>query len=138
MIAVGRLRRRAEFLKVAAGRRKWATPGLIMQVRSWDAGERDALPADMLRVGFTASRKVGPSVDRNRARRRLRAAVRETLPRLGCPAHDYVLIARTATLTRDYPSLLGDIQTALGKLDARCEDGKKATVNMTTVRSARA
>jgi ribonuclease P protein component len=123
MIAVGRLRRRAEFLKVAAGRRKWATPGLIMQVRPWDDSERTALPPDLLRVGFTASRKVGPSVDRNRARRRLRAAVRETLPRLGCPAHDYVLIARTATLTRTYPALLGDIETALDRLAARCEDG---------------
>ena len=137
MIAVGRLRRRAEFLKVAAGRRKWATPGLIMQVRRWDDSERGSLPSDMLRVGFTASRKVGPSVDRNRARRGLRAAVRETLPRLGCPAHDYVLIARTATLTRDYPSLLSDIATALGKLEARCEDGKPSMNGPATKRSAR-
>jgi ribonuclease P protein component len=134
MIAVGRLRRRAEFLKVAAGRRKWATPGLIMQVRSWDDGERSALPADMLRVGYTASRKVGSAVARNRARRRLRAAVRETLPRIGCPAHDYVLIARSATLQRPYPALVGDIATALDRLGARCADGQPAAPK----RSARA
>jgi ribonuclease P protein component len=126
MIAVGRLRRRAEFLKVAAGRRKWATPGLIMQVRSWDESERRSLPSDMLRIGYTASRKVGSSVARNRARRRLRAAARETLPRIGCPAHDYVLIARTGTLTRAYPALLGDIATALERLAARCGDGRPA------------
>lgn len=126
MIAVGRIRRRAEFLKVAAGRRKWATPGLIMQVRAWDDGERSALPADTLRVGFTASRKVGSAVARNRARRRLRAAVRETLPRMGCPAHDYVLIARSATLQRPYAALVGDIATALDRLDARCDDGRAA------------
>jgi ribonuclease P protein component len=121
MTTVGRLRRRAEFLKVAAGRRKWATPGLVMQVRGWDADERDAMPADLLRVGFTASRKVGSSVARNRARRRLRAAVQETLPRLGCPAHDYVLIARSGTLTRPYPALMDDIEAALDRLKARCE-----------------
>lgn len=121
MITVGRLRRRAEFLKVAAGRRKWATPGLVMQVRGWDPAERDSLPVDTLRVGYTASRKVGSSVARNRARRRLRAAVQETLTRLACPAHDYVLIARSGTLTRPFPALLGDIEAALGRLKARCE-----------------
>jgi ribonuclease P protein component len=121
MTTVGRLRRRAEFLKVAAGRRKWAAPGLVMQVRRWDAAELDCLPADTLRVGYTASRKVGSAVARNRARRRLRAAVQETLPRFGCPAHDYVLIARSATLTRPYPALVGDIEAALDRLKARCD-----------------
>lgn len=139
MTAVGRLRRRAEFLKVAAGRRKWATPGLILQVRAWDDGERAALPGDLLRVGFTASRKVGSAVVRNRARRRLRAVVSQTLPAMGCPAHDYVLIARNATATRPYPSLVGDLTTALDRLDARCDgaaSGKKAAGRMGPGRKA--
>ena len=69
--AVGRLTQRSEFLRVAAARRKWAAPGLVLQ-----ACERtdDATASGPPRVGFTATRKVGGAVVRNRARRRLRAA----------------------------------------------------------------
>lgn len=104
-----RLIRRAEFLKVAEGRRKWVAPGLILQaMRQSPEGE--------LRVGFTASRKVGNAVARNRARRRLRAASAELLPVHALEGHDYVLIARTGTLTRRYPALLGDLTESLQRL----------------------
>src|SRR5262249_45255473 len=71
MVAVGRLKRRPDFLRVAAGRRRWVAPGLILQAlgRSADGSTADDGPA---RVGFTASAKVGGAVVRNRARRRLR------------------------------------------------------------------
>ena len=69
-----RLKVRADFLRVAALRRKWAAPGLILQAAPATGTE---LQADSLRVGFTVSKKVGNSVCRNRARRRLRAAVAE-------------------------------------------------------------
>lgn len=70
----------------------------------------------VIRVGFTASRKVGTAVERNRARRRLRAAVAEVLPELGQPGHDYVMIARRATLSRGYGDLLNDLRMALKRL----------------------
>jgi len=126
MMTVGRLRRRAEFLKVAAGRRKWAMPGLVLQVRAWGEAEQSVLPTETMRVGYTASRKVGSAVARNRARRRLRAAVRESLSRNGRTRHDYVLIARTGTLTRPYPALLGDIEAALDRLGVRRSDAQGA------------
>jgi len=126
MMTVGRLRRRAEFLKVAAGRRKWAMPGLVLQVRAWGEAEQSVLPTETMRVGYTASRKVGSAVARNRARRRLRAAVRESLSRNGRTGHDYVLIARTGTLTRPYPALLGDIEAALDRLGVRRSDAQGA------------
>lgn len=72
--------------------------------------------APPVRIGFTASRKVGIAVARNRARRRLRAAVGEVMPQHATPGHDYVVIARGATLTRAYPALVEDLRTALRRL----------------------
>lgn len=66
-----------------------------------------------VRVGFTASRKVGNAVVRNRAKRRLRAAAAEILARNGGPGMDYVLIARTGTRERRYEDLLTDLASAL-------------------------
>ena len=76
-----------------------------------------------VRIGITASRKIGNAVARNRAKRRLRAAAREALPLSGRPGHDYVLVARGGILTRDFQALLGDVTAAMAaahaKLDAR-------------------
>ncbi len=110
--ALERLRRRADFLRVAAAKRRWAAPGLVLQVcRRGDAGAP--------RVGFTASRKVGNSVTRNRARRRLRAAADRVLPGCAAPGHDYVLIARAATPERRFEALLGDLEKALDRCGGR-------------------
>ncbi len=72
-----------------------------------------------LRVGITVSRRVGNAVARNRARRRLRAIARETLPGQAKPGHDYVLIGRKGTLSRPYDALRGDLEEALAKLGLR-------------------
>ena len=50
-----------------------------------------------IRVGYTASKRVGNAVKRNRAKRRMRAAVAETLAFYGTPGTDYVLIGRAQT-----------------------------------------
>ncbi|HEV2546699.1 MAG TPA: ribonuclease P protein component [Stellaceae bacterium] len=121
MAGIARLKRRAEFLRVAGGRRKAVTPGLILQ-----ALERPREHAAMLngdtddapRVGFTASRKVGIAVARNRARRRLKAAAAQVMPRHAAPGHDYVVIARLGTLKRPFPALIGDVEAALRHLGA--------------------
>lgn len=83
--------------------------------------ERAAPPADPsgeIGVGFTASRKVGSAVERNRARRRLRAVAREVLPAAGRSGYDYVLIARATTLRRPYIELAKDLKTALAHVSA--------------------
>jgi ribonuclease P protein component len=110
--AVDTLKRRRDFLRVARLRNSTATRGLVLQ-----AGARgdDTVPGP--RVGFTASRKVGNAVERNRARRRLRAAVREVIPLHAAPGHDYVVIARAATLERPYDALKNDLAVALKRLD---------------------
>jgi ribonuclease P protein component len=118
---IGRLKRRAEFLQVAAANRKWVAPGLILQVRRQPSTESQTEAAPLaaqlepVRVGFTASRKVGNAVARNRARRRLRAVAREVLDHAE-PGNDFVLIARPATVERDYQALVSDLVAGLKRL----------------------
>ncbi len=83
---IGRLLRRAEFLAVAGARRKWVGPGLILQARPHDERQHPPHGGPSLRLGLTASKKVGNAVARNRARRRLRAAARESWPTTRHPA----------------------------------------------------
>ncbi len=71
-----------------------------------------------IRVGFTASRRVGNAVRRNRVRRRLKSAVREVLAVHAKPDRDYVIIGRAATLKRPYRALLNDLETALKRVGA--------------------
>lgn len=105
-----RLRRRAEYLRVQGAERRSAQPGLLLQAAL--ASESSAA----IRVGFTASRKVGNAVLRNRARRRLKALAREIMPRHAVPGHDYVLVARKATPERGFAELRRDLETALRRL----------------------
>ena len=67
------------------------------------------------RIGFTASRKVGGAVKRNRARRRLKAAVKEIFKtkKQIFATGDYVFVARKKTATRPYTRLCADIHWAL-------------------------
>jgi ribonuclease P protein component len=75
-------------------------------------------PVAAMRVGFTASRKVGNAVARNRAKRRLRAAADIVITQGGAPGHDVVLIARQSTASRDFAALIQDLTTGLKKLGA--------------------
>jgi ribonuclease P protein component len=120
MTAVARLQRRPEFLAVAASRRRWVAPGLILQAAR--RPEDSTLPL-LPRIGFTASRKVGIAVIRNRARRRLKAAAEQVLPRHGDARCDYVAVARTETATRPFAELVADMTTAVQRLNARLKGG---------------
>jgi ribonuclease P protein component len=111
-LEVIRLRVRREFLYVAEGyseRRRL----LVVQAR------RRKQPRDAVGEGFTSTRKIGGSVVRNRARRRLREAARLLLPRLGVAGADYVFIARQETGTTPWLRLLDDMEKALVSLRRR-------------------
>jgi len=113
--AVARLKRRRDYLRVAAARTKAVMPGMVVQACPRD----DSI--DGVRAGFTASRKVGNAVKRNRARRRLKALADELLPQRGAPDTDYVLIARQATPEREFRALRRDLEKALDRLSATAE-----------------
>jgi len=70
-----------------------------------------------LRVGFTATKRIGNAVMRNRAKRRLRAVARDILPKLGRQGHDYVIIARQGAIDRPYEKLVSDLEKALISLN---------------------
>ncbi len=111
---------RREFLHAAKGA-KTVRPGLVMQARPGLA------PDDECRVGFTATKKVGNAVIRNRAKRRLRAAARLLLPLYGRPGVDYVFIARNTTGGREWAQLLDDVKSALLTLARPMTDGRAKT-----------
>lgn len=105
--AIISLRNRPDFLRAASARRQ-AAGGFLLQARA----REDGSPA--VRVGYTASKKIGGAVDRNRAKRRLRALVRAVLPGLARPGWDYVLVAKPgATVTRDFALLKTDLEGAM-------------------------
>ena len=89
-------------------------PGLILQAAPRPA---EGAAEGRVRVGFTASRKVGNAVIRNRAKRRLRAAAAAVLSQSGTPGTDYVLIARAETGDRPYRDLVGDLEAALRQVN---------------------
>ncbi len=103
------LKKRADFLRAAQGVRRVVGAVTLETCRTPD----DAAPQAGCRVGFTASRKVGNAVARNRAKRRLRAAASQLLPLLARQGHDYVLVARATTGTRAFDALLADVTAAL-------------------------
>jgi ribonuclease P protein component len=122
------LKIRADFLRVAASRRKAVTPGLILQAAPApsDVGPSDVTGGPALRVGFTASRKVGNAVVRNRAKRRLRAAAADILWHAGTPGTDYVLIARSGTAERPFAALLADLEAALRTVERSTAASRRA------------
>lgn len=100
------LPRRADFLRAAAQGRKLARPGFVVQILP-------TAPEAPLRVGYTASRKVGNAVQRNRARRRLRAMLRLELEDRAATGADLVLIARKDTATIDFATLRAEFAAVI-------------------------
>jgi len=67
-------------------------------------------------VGIVASRKVGDAVRRNRAKRRLREAVRVVWPELGDTGWHVVIIATAATGTLDFGDLVEALRRGLSQV----------------------
>jgi ribonuclease P protein component len=78
-----------------------------------------ASPGEPTRVGFIASKRgVGGSVQRNRARRRLREIVRRRFPRLPESGYRLVLVAFRTALTAPHQDLASDVEHLLASAGA--------------------
>ena len=113
---IGRLKRRTDYKRVAREGQKYAMRGLVLQAAPFTDDLKPRPDCD-LRIGLTVTKRIGNAVVRNRARRRLRAAASEVFPACARSGYDYVLIARQCTPGRPYRDLIGDMETALARLD---------------------
>lgn len=107
-----RLKRRAEFLRVAGKGRKLGRGALLVQVLEGGGDEATG----NARLGFTATKKLGNAVVRNRAKRRMREAARLELSANPAPGHDIVLVAREPIRAAGFAAIRADLALALHKL----------------------
>ncbi len=108
-LPIQKLTKRSEFLACAQAP-SCAKGAVVVQARP--RGDETAL----VRVGFTATKRIGGAVERNRAKRRMREAARAVLPQFAAPGVDYVIIARGGVLKRPWARLLDDVKSALLRL----------------------
>ena len=106
---MGRLKKRAEFLAAAGGARA-SRRGFLLQKRDRGAEEGP-------RFGFTVTKKMGNSPERNRIRRRLREAVRLAAGPHASDGADYVLIGRRAALSLPFDDIVRDLASGLHALN---------------------
>ena len=118
-----RLRRRSQFLRAARGNRAGRSAfGLqVVAVEDETAG-----------IGFTVTKKVGNSPERNRMKRRMRAAAAACAGDFK-PGHDYVLVARREALSQPFARMVAD----LGGLILRVHDEKAGNTRSPTGRGQR-
>ena len=115
---VNTLKKRAEYLRVRKGAR-FSTPAFVLEAKGRVDGARAAetsAPQGRPRFGFTITKQVGKAVERNRIRRRLKAAVGGVAADHARGDFDYVLIARRPALTAEFGTLVADLVKALGRV----------------------
>jgi len=108
------LKHRSEFLRLRRGVR-CAVQSFVLEGKQRD---KDDNAANQARFSFTVSKKVGEAVERNRIKRRLKAAVRDVAHEHALAGFDYVLIARRAALDSSYETLVADLKKAFGRVHA--------------------
>ena len=66
---------------------------------------KDTSLQDMIKVGYTATKRLGNAVKRNKAKRLMRELIRKVLPKYGKINFYYVLIAKNSILTTPFKEL---------------------------------
>ena len=117
MVQQIRMKKRRMFLNAAENGFKVVSGSVIVQ----------AVPnvTDIVRTGFTVTKKIGCAVIRNRTRRRLRELVR-VCPKVNeMMGFDLVFIGRLSTKDRPYHKLAEDLNKALDEILCHYGQGTK-------------
>lgn len=99
-----RLRKSADFERVRRSGKSFAHPLIVLIVYENQG--------DNIRIGIAAGRSLGMAVQRNRAKRMIRASIQSLLNRIH-PGHDLIWIARRPMLEADYQNLQDAMLTLL-------------------------
>jgi ribonuclease P protein component len=110
-----RLTKRAQYLNAARGAKAGRA---AFSLQAAEALPGPASAADRPGIGLTVTKKTGNSPQRNRIKRRLRAAAR------ACGGDfqarfDYVLVGRREALTLPFSRVVSDLSSAIAKVHAK-------------------
>jgi ribonuclease P protein component len=104
-----RLLKRADFLRVYENGRRHFGPHMTFFYLDSPTNQRP-------RIGFTVSRALGKSVERNRIRRRVREAVRLNYAAL-TRAADVVINPKRSAAKVDFPALVAEVAKGFGVIE---------------------
>jgi ribonuclease P protein component len=105
---LGKITKRSDYVKASRGRYIKTSSLFLQKVKRDDK----KIP----RYGVTASKKIGIAVERNRAKRRIRHAIKEVLPKYGKNGYDYVVVATTKTNKVSWKTVLNDLEKAFKEI----------------------
>lgn len=103
-------KKRKDFLRVAKGSFV-ATHNMVLQAAF------SLSDINEINVGYTATKRIGNAVIRNKSKRRLRAVVRECLLDYALPNIDYIFIARLSTHNCNFEELKKDTIYAIKRIN---------------------
>ena len=106
---LGKITKRSDYIKASKGRYV-KTSSLFLQKLKRDDKKNP-------RYGVTASKKIGIAVERNRAKRRIRHAIKEVLPKYGKNGYDYVIVATIKTNKVSWKTVLNDLEKAFREIE---------------------
>jgi ribonuclease P protein component len=106
------LTRRPEFLAAQRGRRHHAALFTLQKA------ER-APPVGAARFGLTVTSRTGNAVERNRMKRRLRAAIASGLRLAAEPGADYVVVGRRSLLDAPFTTIVAELSRGIARLKAK-------------------
>ncbi|MGV3490841.1 MAG: ribonuclease P protein component [Devosia sp.] len=104
-----RLKNRSEFVRAARGQRVGRSAFSLQAIAS---------DGDTPGIGFTVTKLMGNSPQRNRIRRRLRA-VAQACENAFQSRHDYVLVGRREALSLPFDRMVEDLTTSLSKIHSK-------------------
>ena len=116
--ALRRLIKRSQFQRAARGNRAGRSAFGLQSIAA-----EEAQPG----IGFTVTKKTGNSPQRNRIKRRLRAAV-TACARDFIPHHDYVLVGRREALSEPFDKQVADLGALIVRVNTpRTNDQRQSS-----------